>query len=131
MAHTVVYKFTSSSSDDWNNDSDFAQQIIRSGYSSHAKGFADIGDSDTPTSAFNDMKSAVTTILDAATFSDFSAADQVLYRTTVWDSQEQWSNYRNELAKLDVEGPFRNVDYIRRLIRHSGSEDSDGNNWGA
>ena len=131
MAHTVVDKFTSSSSDDYNNDSDFIQQIVKSGHTSYSDILSNIVDSDVATSDFLAMRSAVGTILDAATYSDFSASDQHIYRTAVWDNADQYVNYRDEMVKLDVNGPFRTVDYLRRLIRHSGSTDSDGNNWGA
>ncbi len=131
MAHTVVDKFTSSSSDDHNNDSDFIHQIVKSGYTSHADILNNIVDSDEASSEFLNMRSAVGTILDAATYFDFNAADQHIYRTSIWDNADQYVNYREEMVKLDVNGPFRTVDYLRRMIRHSASTDSDGNNWGA
>lgn len=130
MAHTVVDKFISSSSDDYDNDSDFIQQIVKGGYTSHSSMLNGIVDSDGATSDFLTMRSAVGVVLDAATFSDFSAADQSIYRTTVWNNDDQYVDYREEVINLDINGPFRTVDYIRRLIRHSSSTDSDGNNWG-
>ena len=52
-------------------------------------------------------------------------------RTAVWDDVDQYMNYRDEMIKLSIDGPFRRVEYLRRMIRHSASTDSDGNNWGA
>ena len=131
MAHTVVDKFTSSSSDDHNNDSDFIHQIVKSGYTSHADILNNIVDSDEASSEFLNIRSAVGTILDATTYFDFNAADQHIYRTAVWDDVDQYMNYRDEMIKLSIDGPFRRVEYLRRMIRHSASTDSDGNNWGA
>lgn len=131
MAHTVVDKFTSSSSDDYNNDSDFIQQIVKSGHTSYADILSNIVDSDKASSEFLNIRSAVGTILDATTYFDFNAADQHIYRTAVWDDVDQYMNYRDEMIKLSIDGPFRRVEYLRRMIRHSASTDSDGNNWGA
>ena len=130
---TIVDKFTSSSSDDYNNDSDFIQNIVLGGHTSYAS-LMDIADSDM-VYAWMAIKDSCAAILQSSTYSNFSQSDQSILRSTNWPAEHDrdesyFMNYREQLNKLNADGTFRQTQYVRRVIRYGPHLDSDGNNWG-
>lgn len=128
-------RFTSSSSDDWDNDSDFIQKICMSNHTSYV-GVLATGDSDN-IAGYLAMRDSCAAILDASTWSNFSAENQTIERTTMWPSDSAndhiyHNRWRTEIDRLNPNGSFRTCDYIRRTLRMSSNihNDSDGNNWG-
>ena len=125
--------FTSTSSDDYNNDSDFIQHIVMSGHTSYAD-IAVLGDSDN-NGAMKAMRDSCTAILTAGTYSNFSADNQTIERSTIWPSDSAndhmyYNRYRQEVHNMNINGVFRIVPYVRSVLRVSGDTDSAGNNWG-
>ena len=134
MVYTVVDKFTSNTSDTYNNDSDFIQNIVLSGHTSYAS-LMDLADSDN-NSSFNSIKDSCAAIIQTATYSEFSSSDQSIVRTIDWpsdsaDDNTYYNNYRETVMSLNANGIFREIKYVRRLLRLGLAPDSDGNNWGA
>lgn len=130
---TIVDKFTSSSSDDYNNDSDFIQHIVLSGHTSYAS-LMNIADSDNVAS-WAAIKDSCAAILQSSTYSNFNESEQSIMRSTDWPSETGYDDnyhlmYREEMNKLNIDGAFRITQYVRRHIRYGPQPDSDGNNWG-
>jgi len=126
-------KFTSSSSDDYDNDSDFIQHVVLGGYTSYAS-LMDVADSDNVAS-WMALKDSCATILDASTYSEFDVENQSIIRTTNWPADSAndstyHDNYRAEIGNLNTDGAFKTIPYVRRTIRMGNQTDSDGNNWG-
>ena len=131
---TVVDKFTSNTSDTYNNDSDFIQNIVLSGHTSYAS-LMNLADSDN-NSSFNSIKDSCAVIIQTAVYSEFSSSDQTIVRTIDWpgdnaDDSTYYNNYRETVMGLNANGIFREIKYVRRLLRLGLAPDSDGNNWGA
>ena len=131
---TIVDKFTSSSSDDYNNDSDFIQHIVLSGHTSYAS-LMNLADSDNIAS-WAAIKDSCAAILQSSTYSNFDQSEQSIMRSTDWpaDSAQDVAYhhmYRKEIEKLNAFGAFRITPYVRRNIRRGTFRDSDGNNWGS
>jgi len=126
-------KFTSSSSDDYDNDSDFIQHIVLSGHTSYTS-LMDVADSDNVAS-WSTIKDSCATILQSSTYSDFDVDNQTIMRSTNWpgdsaNDSTYHDNYRAEIQKLNQDGAFRTIGFVRRTIRLGDQIDSDGNNWG-
>jgi len=127
-------KFTSTSSDDYSNDSDFIQHIVLSGHTSYAS-VMKTSDSDN-VSEFMSIKDSCAAILDNSTYAEFDQVNQTIVRTTLWppgDSDQDWvyfHKYRSLVDQLNPLGTFRQVQYTRDTIRLGTNVDSAGNNWG-
>ena len=131
---TIVDRFTSSVSDDYNNDSDFVQHIILSGHTSYLSSM-NVADSD-GIASWASIKDSCAAILQASTYANFNNEDQSIERSTDWpaDSDEDVTYhhmYSDEIQKLNANGAIRVTPYVRRQIRRGLFPDSDGNNWGA
>ena len=131
---TIVDRFTSSVSDDYDNDSDFIQNIVLGGHTSYAN-LMNLADSD-GIASWSTIKDSCAAILQTSTYTNFSSEDQSIERSTDWpaDSDEDITYhhmYRDEIDKLNANGAFRVTPYVRRQIRRGLFPDSDGNNWGA
>ena len=127
-------RFTSSVSDDYDNDSDFIQHIVLSGHTSYASVMS-LADSDNVAS-WMAIKDSCAAILQTSTYTNFNSEDQSIERSTNWpgDSSNDstyFSMYRAEIDKLNPSGSFRIMPCIRRTIRIGNQTDSDGNNWGS
>ena len=134
MAYTVVDKFTSNTSDTYNNDSDFIKNIVLSGHTSYAS-LMNLADSDN-SNDFNSIKDSCAVIIQTAVYSEFSSSDQTIVRTIDWpgdsaDDNTYYNNYREKIMGLNPFGIFRVTPFVRRLLRLGDGVDSDGNNWGA
>ena len=130
---TIVDKFTSSSSDDYNNDSDFIQNIVLGGHTSYAS-LMNLADSDN-IALWMAKKDDWAVILQSSTYSNFNQSEQSIMRSTDWPAEHAsdenyYMNYREQLNKLNIDGAFRQAPYVRRVIRYGPHADSDGNNWG-
>ena len=127
-------KFTSSVSDDYNNDSDFIQHIVLSGHTSYASVMS-LADSDNVAS-WMAIKDSCAAILQTSTYTNFNSEDQSIERSTNWpgdspNDSTYFSMYRAEIDKLNPSGSFRTTTFVRRTIRVGTGVDSDGNNWGS
>jgi hypothetical protein len=136
--------FTSSVSDEYDNDSDFIQHIVLGGHTSYASLFS-VADSD-GISSWAALKDSCASILQSSTYFNFNNADQSIERSTNWPADsanlEEWDMsrvandstyyemYRAEIPKLNISGSFRTTPYVRKTIRIGDQSDSDGNNWG-
>ena len=127
-------KFTSTSSDDYTNDSDFIQHIVMGGHTSYAS-LMQLADSDN-LSAYSAIKDSCAAILETSTYTEFDQVNQTIVRTTIWPADSDndhtyYFNYRNILDQLNPLGSFCETPYTRLNIRHGVVTDSAGNNWGA
>ena len=126
-------RFTSSVSDDYDNDSDFIQNIVLSGHTSYASLFS-VADSD-GISSWAAIKDSCASVLQTSTYSNFSSADQSIVRSTDWPADVPhysacYEMFRVEIPKLNASGSFRITPFVRRTLRVGNNVDSDGNNWG-
>jgi len=127
-------KFTSSDSTQYNNDSDFIQNIVLSGHTSYAS-LMSVADSDN-ISVFDALKDSCAAVLQTAVYSEFDQSNQHIMRLVNWPADSAgdpsyYNAYRDTIQLLNGNGGFRTTKYVRRMIRMGLEPDSDGNNWGA